>query len=403
MKLSIPPIFLVIFVFSGLLKWIPLPIDITLLSLLCLIVFFVMSFLYADVRDRFCTIETLICLIFFLFYFLLFFSSSLYSVSETFWLEKIQGMILSVIALVLPLFLLRKENDFYWFNNGLLFLTALAAIILLGFYLTGTLDYYIFQGVGSGNDNSESLIPDYLVVGTLLSIGILISLQKKKAIIYLLSLVSLFCILLIGSRGPLVFLVLASLIFILLTNRGKSKLDLSLQKRIFTASTVVSLISLTVYISFLEGGFDSTLVRFARLFTDSEELAKTFRVEEFSLAIDIIKNYPLFGVGIGGYGQVAYNADFNVYPHNLILETAAELGIFSVFIFLSGFIIMLYMAIKQREDNLVCLYIAILFFELFNFMKSGGFISSRELYLFAGVLLARYEYTLRQTNKMKTS
>ena len=304
-------------------------------------------------------------------------------------------MLLSIFALIGPIFFLREQRHFDFFNRAILFLMFLASMILLGFYLTGTLDYFIYQGVGSGNDNSESLIPDYLVVGSIMCIGILITLHQRNPYLYLLSGLSLFCILLIGSRGPLLFLIISSIFLILLLKNKVSSPFKGLKKIYKTSLKVIfsfTAISFLFYFGFQEGGADSTLARTVNTFNDMEELKQTFRVEEFVIAFDVIRTYPFFGVGVGGYGLEAYDMDGNIYPHNLILESAAELGLFSILIFILGLFSVFYLTFKSRSDTYICLYISILLFELLNYMKSGGFISSRDLYLFIGVLLARYEF-----------
>tara|TARA_B100000963_G_scaffold143536_1_gene125049 strand:+ start:8060 stop:9280 length:1221 start_codon:yes stop_codon:yes gene_type:complete len=400
MNISYPAILIIVFVFSGLIKWIPLPADVTLLSLIALILIFFSRLRFFYFRERLCSRDTMLCYLLFLLYFVVYCISILYSSSTGFWMEKTQGIFLSIIALSLPIILLKGTQDFIWLENTLLVFMVLASFILMGLYLTGFLDYFIYQGVGSGNDNSESLIPDYLVVGTLLSIGILICIQRG-GIYYLLGSLSLLCILLIGSRGPLLFVIVCSIILYLFSRYSvdleKRRMKLSSQLIRFTGTSLLLFVSL--YLGFSLGGDDSTFVRIALMFTDPEELAQTFRVEEFTIATEVIRENPLFGVGLGAYGIEAYGADFNVYPHNLVLESASELGLPSIILFLLGFLFLFYRCSYLLWDKSICLFLAILIFELMNFMKSGGFVSSRELYLFAGILLARIDF-INYQNKL---
>ena len=119
---------------------------------------------------------------------------------------------------------------------------------------------------------------------------------------------------------------------------------------------------MSLYLGFSLGGDDSTFVRIALIFTDPEELAQTFRVEEFTIATEVIRENPLFGVGLGAYGVEAYGADYNVYPHNLLLESASELGLPSIILFLSGFLFSLYRCSYLLWDKSICLFLAILIF-----------------------------------------
>src|SRR5262249_51348094 len=51
------------------------------------------------------------------------------------------------------------------------------------------------------------------------------------------------------------------------------------------------------------------------------------RLDLFLSALEAMITYPIHGLGIGGFAQWFYGVEQRGYPHNILLETGAELGL----------------------------------------------------------------------------
>ena len=119
-----------------------------------------------------------------------------------------------------------------------------------------------------------------------------------------------------GSRGPALGLVLGllTLLVLLLREReARRRILLVFVGGLLGASLVAQLVpgqNVSRSLSFLTG--------------NSHDASSNGRTALWHLAWRTFADHPLFGVGTGGYHGVDPN---NLYPHNLILETLAELGL----------------------------------------------------------------------------
>ena len=134
MNISYPAILIIVFVFSGLIKWIPLPADVTLLSLIALILIFFSRLRFFYFRERLCSKDTLLCYLLFLLFFVVYCISILYSSSSGFWIEKTQGMFLSVIALSLPMIFLKELQSQFFCRFSVLVLINYVFVVFFNYY-----------------------------------------------------------------------------------------------------------------------------------------------------------------------------------------------------------------------------------------------------------------------------
>ena len=100
-----------------------------------------------------------------------------------------------------------------------------------------------------------------------------------------------------------------------------------------------------------------------------------------SIAKEVIKEYPLTGIGIGNYNYIYKNQNVNdylkddidlkieyLYPHNLYYHYTAETGIISLILL---FTILIYILIKShRKNNLIIGTLFFIIFCLFNTTES---------------------------------
>lgn len=208
--------------------------------------------------------------------------------------------------------------------------------------------------------------------------------------------------LLSGSKGPLINLAISYLCFFIIQQK---KMSLKSGLRLILGIIFLSSLIYIVY----ELSLTLEIENLSRLFevSDSDALneANTIitRFQRFNVALNIIIDKPLFGVGIGNFANVASqygdNSNFeeNDYPHNLFLEIGSELGLlalFLFFIFLASVYIKLVKLIhidKWRGG----LYFCLITFLLLNSMLSGNLLDSRLLFILCAMIVPEFIYLKR--------
>jgi O-antigen ligase len=118
--------------------------------------------------------------------------------------------------------------------------------------------------------------------------------------------------------------------------------------------------------------------------------------ERISLAREawgVFTAHPLTGVGVGGFNLAIGRADSarGVYPHNILLELASELGLAGVGAFLLLVVLALRqvgLAMKRGRFALVMLVLTITGYCLANAMFSGDLNDNRILFMALGLCFA---------------
>lgn len=145
-----------------------------------------------------------------------------------------------------------------------------------------------------------------------LFIVILIMTSNKKNIIstIVFILMAIFLLKLSGARGPIVAM-LAAIIFM------KFKV-----KPLYAVLGLISLIFLPVFIN---------LSNISEFLLSRDDFSNYSRVNLIKLSIELIKNYPITGIGFGNFGSYshAFDDSINFYPHNILAEVFVECGLFS--------------------------------------------------------------------------
>lgn len=114
-------------------------------------------------------------------------------------------------------------------------------------------------------------------------------------------------------------------------------------------------------------------------------------------AWDVFTARPLSGAGVGGFGPAARAAEAgrSIYPHNILLEIAAELGLPGI----AAFLLLVWLAAgrirralttagDQRRTALVLVVLAIAGYSLANAMFSGDLNDNRMLFAALGLCFA---------------
>ena len=119
-----------------------------------------------------------------------------------------------------------------------------------------------------------------------------------------------------GSRGPVLGLVVGLVALLGLTFR-----EAGTRSRVLLVA--VGGIVAAVLVTQLVTGQDITR-SFSVLFGSGHGLSSNGRFTLWSQAWDAFVAHPFLGIGTGGFGQID---PVELYPHNLVLEAASELGV----------------------------------------------------------------------------
>lgn len=377
-----------IFIYSGMLKWLPWPIDPTLLFAIFL---GISSLFYIRPLSRAESKVFKALLIFLLFAGWMLFGVT-YTSSQIFVWKKVQGFVLAIIAFVIPIFTMTKERYLYSLRQAFNVLWTVAVIGLMIAFVQNDLVYV--RGLMGADNNTY---PDYLVVGEFLGMGILLNLNNDKKYIMVLKALSLFMMIYTGGRGPMLFLVPVYLLY------GYYRYNFKTIKfsRLLAMGVVLGGL---VYVLFFSGLGAETVSRFTKA-TESSVTDKSLvdRFIAWNLAIEMFQREPIKGVGFGAYGLEGYGTDKNEYPHNMLLEAAAEGGIIGLILVCCLLIIMFRPRWHWiKNQHLGTLFFLVGLFFLMQYFKANGLIDSRRIFWVFGVILAYERAILWNTSREPT-
>ena len=186
-----------------------------------------------------------------------------------------------------------------------------------------------------------------------------------------------------GSRGPIFSLLFTIFIFLLL----------NFQKILFRLLVVLFLIGGILLV--IDASFILDIGKADRLIT-RDSTSKNVRMKFANRSLELIALYPM-GVGIGNWQEYCnktqpYHLLRHEYPHNLILEVFAELGILGGVILLILIVKALYftffrMLKYSHQNSIYELLFYLQVFLLINSMFSGSLNDSRLLLIVIAISL----------------
>lgn len=305
-----------------------------------------------------------------------------YTISAVYWQTKALAILLNIMTFIFPLFCLKDERDFSYFNIWLAVTGLIAIAVILNMYRADAIELLLAKG-------KARELPDYLMIGTTIGLGVLAFLSKLTPVNIAIALLGTAAMALLGARGPFLLLLLTGAIRLMI-HRGKLRITN------FRTLTSLAFGALMLFMVLQWEGAGFIRQRIVGGWQESRENA--LRVPEFTIALLVISENPLAGVGLGGYGLAAYGSDENAYPHDLFLEAFAETGMLGFVIFTLGLWYLFRlapMAIKTRRG---AHFLMLATYMMLNFSKSGGFTSARYLYVFLGLFLSWFNYQTRYDN-----
>jgi O-antigen ligase len=320
--------------------------------------------------------------------------SYLYSPAPSYGWDKLtRFIVISGVLFFAPLVLIRKTDDLRHFTLAMLICAILLSIKLL----LGINDASLFDPTGHPL-TSESREVTQIGAGQAVGFGLLWLLFCPHYSLRRLSLmvsVPLLCAALIASvaRGPILFFVAVLVPFLFL-------------RRVRAAVTATN-----VWLPVLLGGllaFSASLYwlqrqeaaqgKFATKRAEIEEVLRgsstpTYtagrRLTLYRWALQMFAEKPLAGWGLGGWSYYALDRDVPAYPHNLVLEIAAEEGVMGLAA-LGTLLLTVFLALRRiwRSSPALSFIAPVFAFSLLATMTSGDINVNRPLWLWCGVIFA---------------
>lgn len=225
--------------------------------------------------------------------------------------------------IIVKLFDQQYQNSLLnWYNNG---------------YATGLAVHYSQNGI-------------FLAIATGVTFCILICNKNKRIKNIFAFAISFFALLLTGKRGPLLFSILAMMIFFFVFESNKP-----LSRFIKIASLILSGATLILILEKYVPAISNTLARFTAYSGD----ITNGRTELYDFAWLWFKENPIFGIGWGGYPYrvnttfigAIYGRDSNMYAHNVYLQLLCEVGIIGFIVFILPMLYTLLKTIKLLKES----------------------------------------------------
>ena len=281
-------------------------------------------------------------------------------------------------------------------ESPVLFLAQLLSFFLLIESLYLIIDYNIsrsfIKGIAQNPNISSSSILLKLIFFLYLKNNC--NYSKFKFLIWIIEIIAIISIIILQSR-----LGLLSLIFIYFS--------IFMTQRFIRKKTIFSfLIILTSFIYYSNTTSSNILS-----YNFSEDESSIQRIEFYNTAIDLIKQKPLFGFGLGSwkYESLSYSSLKNerilvpYYTHNDFLQTFVEMGILGFIIYLSFFIKIGFEIFKKFKLDSFYFYSGIVLVVFFgNTMLNFPVHRSQEIIpfiIFSGLILSISNIKLLRNKK----
>lgn len=313
---------------------------------------------------------------------------SVYTPAPSYGQEKaIRFISLTLLAFVVPLAVVQSPQELHRFLLGMLgigLVLAVEGLLEGGERFTAFGSNTLALGYGAG---AASLITLFLVLP-----GLRTGVLKAMTIVT----IGLLAVAMIGSgsRGSLLALVVSIAVTFLLS------LALG-HRRKFVLMSAVAMAGIVVFVFSSSLVPASSLERFNLLLhgteTQVENSSAGTRLFYWRQSLALFSEHPLVGSGTGGFAWFVSGGDAREYPHNIVLELAAETGIVGLTIFacLMLFIVQNLLSalhvsalIEGFNRSLLVTLFAILTFELVGAMLSGDLNDGRGLWALFGVIIA---------------
>ncbi|MBK1407228.1 O-antigen ligase family protein [Staphylococcus hominis] len=289
----------------------------------------------------------------------------------------VKELIFPIFFMCLPLFVISLNIKNI---NTLMSVMKKSSFIIYFFSIVLSIEDLI--GIVNIGDYSGPL-SNYLLIPTLVFLNKSI---EKLSIKYLfLSIVSIFFILILGSRGAILCITVFIILKIMFLN-GKNKFYNLLIKVV-----VIVFVSLFIfnykailyelYLFLVNNNIESRTIQ---LFL-SDELYLSGRDSIYIVLIKYIIEHPIMGFGIGGDRRILSGEA--VYAHNILIEVIGNFGLLiGLFVLFVLFTIILYALFnfKGKNKTMIIIWLSIGFVHLFI---SSSYLIEMKFWIFIGLLI----------------
>lgn len=277
-------------------------------------------------------------------------------------------------AVVGSLFI-QTERRLLWFTQ----VYGFCAII---FALSGIANYFTSSSPAISQVSASAFSSSYLVLGRVCSSALPVFLINsvlsygfwRKSYSFMGTILLITATILSASRGPILSLLLVTILTpFALGQRVRRWLGTWL---VFTFAVAVLVIFATFYSPTI---FNKTLARFA-------VLQDNVRISLYDDALRIWEAHPVIGVGLGNYS--VYFPDRlagDMYPHNMILESLAELGLIGglLAVLLLGIPLFLFYQQRAWRKPIATILFMMFLATVLNAMFSGDYNDNRVVFVLA--------------------
>lgn len=293
----------------------------------------------------------------------------------------IATLIIPFFFMVLPSFIYALSlRDLLIFKN---IMEKTSCIVFWTGALLGTLVFFTKASIGS---YSMSL-SYYMLLPAVVSLNKLF--RKRTVIDSIIFILSLAIIISLGSRGPILCIVVFILLKILRPNFRTSYKKTIIFLNFLGISAVVLIffkeIIKAMYNALLGYGIHS---RTLYLFLMDSGFYLSSRSSKYQIVIEEIIKSPILGIGLAGDRRAANG----IYVHNLFIELISDFGlIIGIFlcIFILYFILKLLLIKDKNKRDIFIIWVSLGFVPL---MMSGSYLTNINFAIFMGLLININKY-----------
>jgi len=147
---------------------------------------------------------------------------------------------------------------------------------------------------------------------------------------------------------------------------------------------------------------EAAITYLASLLEPDPQVVLGFRYDLLSLGWRLFAEHPILGVGIGGYPARSPNAALFNYPHNIVLEVGAEMGVAASLLVVVLVFASFQESLRQILDRMfpwhrmACTAFVLLCTGLVMMLNSGDITSHRNMWLYMALPFALRNLALRE-------
>lgn len=321
--------------------------------------------------------------------------SLFYSISSNYGAEKVVEYLVYTFPTVILVLVLLDDREAYWrLVYSMLAVTLALALAAFGASaLQGSISGGRLAALGGG----PNIFGRFMALGAISALTL--GFRGRRYIGWAVALVGMYSIAtyLSGSRQAILGLVLSLAIYAFTVWWGSTWKE---KKRLVIVGILLCMIMPVLYRVALPAGLESTTgyQRLLLLFQQDKGDSVNARVRMAQDALAVFVQSPIGGIGIGGYALATGGTDQRLYPHNIVLETAAELGVIGlsslVWLLCHAFVNVIklcsWLATRSepRTDSaLVAFAVSCFAFSLLVAQVSGDLYDNRLIWVFGAVVV----------------